>query len=213
MKLKNNLTLDNILESIQSSYEQKFSEIQIQVLIEGYNEGVEIQAYADPSIPYHVMRSIHHALSEFGNPNDCEVFKEKIVKYLYDGYDVNQIDELAKGMLGDVDESLYARKSFNSLKMYTIRTNLERNVNVLPYVRQKFEIAQINEIAEGLYLGLNVSCYASKDFTAQQMRLIRIGLEEGLDAAQYADPSLSEMEMFFKLDELRHPIVIGGSHL
>lgn len=39
MKLANNLTLDNILASIKSSYKQKFSKQQIKELIEGYKEG------------------------------------------------------------------------------------------------------------------------------------------------------------------------------
>ena len=36
MKLANNLTLDNILVSIKSSYKQKFSKQQIKELIDGY---------------------------------------------------------------------------------------------------------------------------------------------------------------------------------
>lgn len=78
------------------------------------------------------------------------------------------------------------------------------------YTRERFYMSQVEEIAEGLYLGLDVSCYANKDFTPQQMRLIRIGLEEGLDTKQYADPTLNEYEMNCRLDELRHPIIIGG---
>lgn len=80
------------------------------------------------------------------------------------------------------------------------------------YTRERFYMSQVEEIAEGLYLGLDVSCYANKDFTPQQMRLIRIGLEEGLDAKQYADPTLNEYEMNCRLDELRHPIAIGGDY-
>lgn len=80
------------------------------------------------------------------------------------------------------------------------------------YVHQCVYLSQVDEIAEGLYLGLDVSCYANNDFTPQQMRLIRSGLEEGLDAKQYADPTLSEYEMNCRLDELRHPIAIGGDY-
>lgn len=213
MKLKNNLTLDNILASIKSSYKQKFSKQQIKELIEGYKEGIEIRAYADPCIPDHLMYPIRQTLRDFGNPSDYEDFRKRVVKYIKDGYHMGQVAELAKGLLSDVDVSIYEDMSLNSLDMSMIRKNLERGIDVSRYVRQHFHLSQVYEIAEGLRLGLDVSCYADKDFTPQQMRLIRIGLEEGLGAKQYADPTLSDYEMNCRLDELRHPIIIGGDYV
>lgn len=213
MKLANNLTLDNILASIKSSYKQKFSKQQIKELIEGYKEGAEIRAYADPRIPDHLMYPIRYALIDFGNPSDYEAFRKRIVKYIEEGYHTGQVTELVNGLLSGVDVTLYEDLSLNSLAMSTIRKNLERGIDVSQYVHQRFYIKQVDEIAEGLYLGLDVSCYANKDFTPQQMRLIRIGLEEGLDVTRYADPTLSEYEMNCRLDELRHPIVIGGDYV
>lgn len=209
MKLSNNLTFDNILESIKLSHNESFSTQQIKELVEGYNEGVNIRAYADPRIPDTLMYPIRQTLSEFGSPDDCEEFRSRVVNYINNGYHMGQIAELAKGIISGVDASLYEDLSLNSLEMSTIRKNLERGINVLPYIRQGFFLSQVGEIARGLHLGLDVSCYANKDFTPQQMRLISIGLEEGLDAKQYADPTLSDYEMNCRLDELRHPIVIG----
>lgn len=209
MKLSNNLTFDNVLESIKLSHNGLFSKQQIKALVDGHNEGVNIRAYSDPRIPDTFMYPIRQTLRQRGNPSDCEAFKEKMIEYIYDGYNISQIEELAKGILNGIDESLYASKSFRGVDMHIIRINLERGVNVLPYMRQKFTLEQIGEIADGLFLGLDVSCYTNKDFTPQQMRLIRIGLEEGLDAKQYADPTLSDYEMNCRLDELRHPIIIG----
>ena len=210
MKLANNLTLDNILASIKSSYTQKFSKQQIKELIEGYMEGVEIRSYADPSISDLIMCSLRYSLLEFGNPNNYEDFRKRIVKYIKDGYCMGQVTELANGLLSGVDVSLYEDLSLNGLAMSIIRKNLERGVDVSSYMRERFYMSQVEEIAEDLHLGLDVSCYANKDFTPQQMRLIRIGLEEGLDAKQYADPTFSEYEMNFRLDELRHPIIMRG---
>lgn len=210
MKLANNLTLDNILASIKSSYKQKFSKQQIKELIDGYKEGIEIRAYADPHIPDHFMYSIRQALLDFGNPSDYEEFRKRVVKYINTGYHMGQVTELANGLLSGVDVSLYEDLSLNGLAMSIIRKNLERGVDVSAYVRERFYMSQVEEIAEGLYLGLDVSCYANKDFTPQQMRLIRIGLEEGLDAKQYADPTFSEYEMNCRLDELRYPIIMRG---
>ena len=73
MKLANNLTLNNILASIKSSYTQKFSKQRIKELIDGYKEGIEIRAYADPRIPDHFMYPIRQALLDFGNPSDYEL--------------------------------------------------------------------------------------------------------------------------------------------
>lgn len=210
MKLANNLTLDNILASIKSSYKQKFSKQQIKELIEGYKEGAEIRSYADPSISDLIMCSLRYSLLEFGNPNNYEDFRKRIVKYINDDYYKGQVTELANGLLTGVNVSLYEDLSLNRFAMSIIRKNLERGVDVSLYARESFYVSQVEEIAEGLYLGLDVSCYANKDFTPQQMRLIRIGLEEGLDAKQYADPTLNEYEMNCRLDELRHPIIIGG---
>ena len=213
MKLANNLTLDNILASIKSSYKQKFSKQQIKELIEGYKEGAEIRAYADPSISDLIICSPRYSLLEFGNPNNYEAFRKRIVKYIEEGYHMGQVTELVNGLLSGVDVTLYEDLSLNSLAMSTIRKNLERGIDVSQYVHQRFYIKQVDEIAEGLYLGLDASCYADKDFTPQQMRLIRIGLEEGLDITRYADLTLSEYEMNCRLDELRHPIVIGGDYV
>lgn len=210
MKLMNNISLDNILASIKSSYKQTFSEQQIKELIEGYKDGAEIRAYADPSISDLIVCSLHYSLLEFGNPNNYEDFRKRVVKYIKDGYSMGQVTELANGLLSGVDVSLYEDLSLNGLAMSIIRKNLERGVDVSAYVRERFYMSQVEEIAEGLYLGLDVSCYANKDFTPQQMRLIRIGLEEGLDAKQYADPTFSEYEMNCRLDELRHPIIMRG---
>ena len=212
MKLKNNLTLDNILASIKSSYKQKFSKQQIKELVEGYKEGVEIRAYADPYIPDYLMYPIRQTLRDSGNPSDYEEFRKRVVKYIKDGYSMGQVEQLAEGLLSSVDVSIYEDASLNSLVMSTIRKNLERGVDVSRYVRQCFYLKQVDEIAEGLHRSLDVSCYANKDFTPQQMRLIRIGLEEGLDTKQYANPTLSEYEMNCRLGELRHPITIGGDY-
>lgn len=213
MKLANNLTLDNILASIKSSYKQKFSKQQIKELVEGYKEGIEIRAYADPRIPDHLMYPIRQTLRDFGNSSDYEEFRTRIVKYINKGYHMGQVAELAKGSLSGVDVSLYEDSSLNSLAMSMIRKNLENGVDISPYVYQRFYLSQVEEIAAGLRHNLDVACYANKDFTPQQMRLIRIGLEEGLDAKQCADPTFSEYEMNCRLDELRHPTIIGGDYI
>ena len=117
MKLANNLTLDNILASIKSSYKQKFSKQQIKELIEGYEEDVEIRAYADPSISDLIMCSLRYSLLEFGNPNNYEDFRKRVVKYIKDGYSMGQVTELANGLLSGVDVSLYEDLSLNGLAM------------------------------------------------------------------------------------------------
>lgn len=126
MKLANNLTLDNILASIKSSYAQTFSKQQIKELIERYTEGVEIRAYADPSISDLIMCSIRYSLLEFGNPNDYEEFRKRVVKYIKDGYYTGQVTELANGLLSGVDVSLYEDLSLNGLAMSIIRKKLRK---------------------------------------------------------------------------------------
>lgn len=138
MKLKNNLTLDTILASVKSSYKQKFSKQQIKELVEGYKEGIEIRAYADPSISDLIMYSIRQALLDFGNPSDYEKFRKRVVEYINGGYHMGQVAELAKGLLSGIDVSIYEDTSLNSLAMSTIRKNLERGVDISSYARQRF---------------------------------------------------------------------------
>lgn len=117
MKLMNNISLDNILASIKSSYKQTFSEQQIKELIRGYTEDVEIRAYADPSISDLIMCSLRYSLLEFGNPNHYEDFRKRIVKYIKDGYYKGQVTELANGLLTGVNVSLYEDLSLNRFAM------------------------------------------------------------------------------------------------
>ena len=106
MKLKNNLTLDNILASIESSYKKKFSKNQIKELVDGYHDGVNILAYADPRISDLIMYQIHLALLDFGNPDDCNEFRRRIGRMRLDEWAKHVIYEEAPYHVNDKGEPI-----------------------------------------------------------------------------------------------------------
>lgn len=201
MKLKNNLTFENLLKNEQ--WTSQFNEAQLEELIDGYNSGVDAQVCADPRINEYFMYPLRHALEEYGNPQDSISVRKKIISYINDGYALYQFIELVRGLLNSIDVSCYEDPSLSSGIMQLIRHNLMRGIDVSEYAHQGFALDQLSQISQGLYLGLDVSHYANKEFTPRRMKVIRHGLEEGVDVSVYADPKLSADEMQRRLDELR----------
>ena len=199
MKLTTNLTFENLLKN--EKWTSQFNEAQLEELIDGYNDGVDVQVYADPRINEYFMYSLRQVLEEYSNPQDSISFRKKIISYISDGYVLYQF--LVRGLLSGINVSRYEDPSLSSGIMQLIRHNLMRGIDVSKYARQGFVLDQLSQISQGLYCGLDVSYYANKEFTPCRMKVIRCGLEEGLDVSVYADPKLSADEMQRRLDELR----------
>lgn len=72
------------------------------------------------------MCSLRYSLLEFGNPNNYEDFRKRVIKYIKDGYSMGQVTELANGLLSGVDVSLYEDLSLNGLAMSIIRKKLRK---------------------------------------------------------------------------------------
>ena len=64
MKLRNNITFDNIIDMYEEQAGYTFDSIQIDELKTGYENGINIEAYADPIIDYCMMFSIRRAIEE-----------------------------------------------------------------------------------------------------------------------------------------------------
>lgn len=108
----------------------------------------------------------------------------------------------------------YYEKKYNmkyrKMHLKLLRRGYELGFDISLYANPRFESEQLNIIFDSLYKGLDVRLYANVNMDSFQMDEIRVGLEEGLDAKQYVDPTLSDYEVNCRLDELRHPIIIGG---
>lgn len=145
MKLRNNITFDNIIDMYEEQAGYTFDSIQIDELKTGYENGINIEAYVDPIINYCMMFSIRQAIEErrqwLSNPKDqC-----RFARFVYEEFDDLQLDELAIGLSRGVNVDLYAHRSLNHEEMHVIRRGLEMGVNVLNLVHNGHDLIEIHE--------------------------------------------------------------------
>ena len=81
-----------------------------------------------------------------------------------------------------------------------IERGLINNLDVSIYAKSKFSHLQMEEIIKGLQEDLDVSIYAKSKFNEEQMKEIRLGLQQGLDVSLYLDSNFSSLFMSFLID-------------
>jgi hypothetical protein len=145
MKLRNNITFGNIIDMYEEQSSYTFDSRQIDELKTGYDNGINIEAYADPIINYFMMFRIRREIEDrrqwLSNPKDqC-----RFAQYVYNEFDGLQLDELAIGLSKGVNVDVYAHRSLNHEEMYVIRRGLEMGVNVLNLVHNGYELHEIHE--------------------------------------------------------------------
>lgn len=145
MKLRNNITFDNIIDMYEEQSGYTFDSRQIDELRAGYNNGINIEAYADPIINYFMMFSIRRAIEDrqelLSNPKDqC-----RFARFVYEEFDDLQLDELAIGLSRNVNVDVYAHRSLNYEEMHVIRRGLEMGVNVLNLVHNGHDLIEIHQ--------------------------------------------------------------------
>ena len=146
MKLRNNITFDNIIDMYEEQAGYTFDSIQIDELKTGYENGINIEAYADPIINYVMMFSIRRAIEErrhwLSSPKDqC-----RFARFVYEEFNDLQLDELAIGLLKGVNVDVYAHRSLNHEEMHVIRLGLEMGVNVLNLVHDGHDLLEIHQM-------------------------------------------------------------------
>lgn len=146
MKLKNNITFDNIIDTYEKQSGYTFDSRQLDELKIGYENGINIDAYADPIINYFTMFSIRQAIEDrrqwLSNPKDqC-----RFAQLVYEEFNDLQLDELAIGLSRGVNVELYAHRSLNHEEMHVIRRGLEMGVNVLNLVHNGHDLIEIHRM-------------------------------------------------------------------
>ena len=145
MKLRNNITFDNIIDMYEEQSGYTFDSRQIDELKTGYDNGINIEAYADPIINYFMMFSIRRAIEDrrqwLSNSKDqC-----RFARFVYEEFDDLQLDELAIGLSRGVNVDLYAHRSLNHEEMHVIRRGLEIGVDVLNLVHNGHDLIEIHQ--------------------------------------------------------------------
>lgn len=145
MKLINNITFGNIIDMYEEQSGYTFDSRQIDELKTGYDNGINIEAYADPIINDCMMFSIRRAIEDrrqwLSNPKD----QRRFARFVYEEFDDLQLDELAIGLSRGVNVDLYAHRSLNYEEMHVIRRGLEMGVNVLNLVHNGHDLIEIHE--------------------------------------------------------------------
>ena len=113
----------------------------------------------------------------------------------FNQFNINQQEEILKGLENNLDVSVYAKTEFDWTQMRNIMMGLKANLDVSWYAKKEFNFSQMNQIMRGLIKKLDVSIYAKKEFDWSQMEQIRLGLEDNLDVFVYAKLNFNKYQM------------------
>ncbi len=139
-------------------------------IVYGLYKGVDVTSYSKFNI-WQLTRDKAKTLVDL----HCQEFN--IPKYINEGYNYPQIEQIYMGKRAGIDISIYSDPT-------------------IPF-------EDMQEIRYGLETRLDVSKYASKHFNAMQKRVIREGLESGIDVSVYAKPEITASHM----DEIKERLI------
>lgn len=146
MKLKNNITFDNIIDMREEQSGYTFDSRQLEELKAGYESGLHIDAYADPIINYLMMFSIRQAIEDRREYLSSRRAQCRFAQLVYEEFNDLQLDELAIGLSKGIDIEKYAMKCLNNDEMYLIRRGLEIGVDTTELVYNGHELHEIHQM-------------------------------------------------------------------
>lgn len=186
MKLSNNLTLEQLLES---DWADQFNRAQLSEIRTGLNRNIDVY-YADPSIKSDKMKVLRYA-SENGI---------NLLDYAKD-FSVHQLEALLEGAKHKIDYKMYANRKYSHTQMLTIAQGLLLNLDVSHYLDPRFETNQMRVILKGLIHDVDVSIFAKLKYSDAQMHVICKELIDGHDVSKLANHKYSAA-MMLNLNEI-----------
>lgn len=129
MKLKSNLTFDNVIKSYKERYDYEFDEYQLFELKVGFDDGLNIDLFAHPYFNDEIMYAIRSVLRGYREYLYDTRSQRRAVQYVVDGYDGCQIRELVIGLSKGLKVELYENKDLSYHEMQIIRHGLESEVD------------------------------------------------------------------------------------
>ena len=129
MKLKSNLTFDNVIKSYKEQYNYVFDEYQLFELKVGFDKGLNIDLFAYPDFNDEIMYAIRSVLSGYREYLHDTRSQRRAVQYVVDGYDGCQIRELIIGLSKGLRVELYENQDLSFHEMQIIRQGLESEVD------------------------------------------------------------------------------------
>lgn len=180
MKLSNNLTLEQLLES---DWADQFNRAQLSEIRTGLNRNIDVY-YADPSIKSDKMKVLRHA-SENGI---------NLLEYVKD-FSVQQLEALLEGAKHKIDYTMYANRQYSHTQMLTIAQGLILNLDVSYYLDHRFDTNQMREILRGLIYKVDVSIFSKLKYSNTQMHIICNELHDCNDVSKIANHKYSAAMM------------------
>lgn len=129
MKLKSNLTFDNVIKSYKEQYNYAFDEYQLFELKAGFDKGLNIDLFAYPDFNDEIMYAIRSVLSGYREYLHDTQAQQCAVQYVVDGYNGLQIRELVIGLSKGLKVELYDNYDLSFHEMRIIRQGLESEVD------------------------------------------------------------------------------------
>ena len=129
MKLKSNLTFDNVIKSYKEQYNYEFDEYQLFELKTGFVDGLNVDLFAYPDFNDEIMYAIRSVLYTYREYLHDTRAQRRAVQYVIDGYDGLQIRELVIGLSKGLKVELYENKDLSFHEMCIIRQGLESEVD------------------------------------------------------------------------------------
>lgn len=133
MKLKSNLTFDNVIKSYKEQYKYEFDEYQLFELKTGFDDGLNIDLFAYPYFNDEIMYAIRSALYTYREYLRDTRAQRRAVQYVIDDYDGLQIRELIIGLSKGLKVELYENHDLSFHEMQIIRQGLEREVDATKF--------------------------------------------------------------------------------
>lgn len=134
MKLKSNLTFDNVIKSYKEQYKYEFDEYQLFELKTGFDDGLNIDLFAYPYFNDEIMyaiRSVLYAYREYLRDTRAQ---QRAVQYVIDDYNGLQIRELVIGLSKGLKVELYENRDLSYHEMRIIRQDLESEVDATKFI-------------------------------------------------------------------------------
>lgn len=129
MKLKSNLTFDNVINSYKEQYNYEFDEYQLFELKTGFDDGLNIDLFAYPYFNDEIMYAIRSVLYTYQEYLHDTRAQRRAVQYVLDDYDGLQIRELVIGLSKGLKVELYENKDLSFHEMCIIRQGLESDID------------------------------------------------------------------------------------
>lgn len=129
MKLKSNLTFDNVIKSYKEQRSYEFDEYQLFELKTGFDDGLNIDLFANPYFNDEIMYAIRSVLYTYREYLHDTRAQRRAVQYVIDDYDGLQIRELIIGLSKGLNVELYENQDLSFHEMRIIRHGLESEVD------------------------------------------------------------------------------------